>query len=262
MACYIGEGIFRTSNCSAVIVSNGHPNEEKTEFPALTTFSLYILRTTDCSSTIGGETICLDYWNGSQWVNTGCWSSYYGYGYAYMYWPTIRYDYEGQFRVRWGDCTKQFTTKIPPLSLPTLNADKITAYTGELIRFYGHGNELVGSNTLLAWMHVRSYDLMRCFDTCPDPYKICYGKTSDNSIFSCCYGSNLTPEDGFCKLYYLPNSGGTYDKNTGDYEINLSFSYPGIYKAIMKTNSLTMISNEITFEIITCGTIVCNLVVE
>ncbi len=259
MACYIGEGIFRTSNCSAVIISNGHPNEEKTEFPALTNFSLYILRTTDCNSSIGGETICLDHWDGSQWVNTGCWGSSSGYGYAYIYWPTMRYDYEGLFRVRWGDCTKQFTTKIPPSYLPTLNTDKTTTYTDELIRFYGHGNERIGSDTLIAWMHVRSHDLPQCYDACPTPYKICYGKISDNYIFSCCY-SSYTPEDGYCKLYYLPTFGGTYNKSTGDYEINLSFSYPGIYRAVMRTNSV--ISNEITFKVISCGTLSCNLVVS
>lgn len=249
MTCYIGEGIFRTSNCSAVIVSNGHPNEEKTIFPALTNFSLYILRTTDCESAIGGENLCLDHWNGSQWINDGCWSSNYGYGYSYMYWASMRYDYEGQFRITWGDCTKQFTTKIPPEILPTLNTDKTTVYVGDPIKFYGHGDELIDSNTLLAWLHIRSNDLPQCYDACPSPYNICYGKISTNDIFSCCYGT-YTPEDGFCKLYYLPNYGGTYDKSTGNYEIYLSFIYPGIYKAIMKTNSLTMISNETTFEVI------------
>jgi len=118
MGCYLGSSIFRTSGCSAVIVSDGKPNVEKTSFPTKQKFSIYMLKTTSCGSYIGGGTLYWDYWDRDKWVVWGSWSVGHasGYGYAYVGFDNLNYDWNVWMRLRWGECTKVFKLGNPTSS--------------------------------------------------------------------------------------------------------------------------------------------------
>jgi len=143
MGCYIGEGIYRRDNCSAVITSNGHPGEEKTAFSDTSEFTVYVLRTiSDCAG-IGGEPCVLYFFGNGVWTelirqNT---SSYYGY--AYSSWRFLENSGSGWFKNVWGDCSRIFKTGSPsgrPCSLASnvsiqfVSSATLTGFAGYVIR--------------------------------------------------------------------------------------------------------------------------------
>lgn len=112
MGCFLGDSVFRISDCEAYIVSNGHRDVERIEFPAdQGVYRAYMLLTTSCGYRIGGGTAYLEYYNQNDnvWIQIDSISVSIGNGYVYIYFDVIPNNWVGKMRIRYsGGCTKEW----------------------------------------------------------------------------------------------------------------------------------------------------------
>lgn len=111
MGCYLGDNVFvvNQNDCDVHIVSNGHMDVERTQFPSTAEYTVYILITTTCNSPVGGGMTYLEYYNGSTWIQLNSYPMTNAYSYAYVDYIITPNGWNGNMRIRWdGGCTKQW----------------------------------------------------------------------------------------------------------------------------------------------------------
>lgn len=172
MGCYLGEGIYRTGDCSAVIVSNGHPNEEKVAFPGDRAITVVMLKTVSGCDSVGGGTNILYYWNGTNWAESSRHNPYTYSGYCQVIWTWPGAAGNLWWKITWDGCEKVFKTGSPTGFPCTFRND---------LRMYAYDDKTSQAILTFWWKMTFQADHNKTYDAIS-------GNTGNAKISSLCIG--------------------------------------------------------------------------